>query len=607
MTDTSQEIGYENFQDDDSDSGFSSGSAQNQDIDLSQADNYPYSTEGSEPSEYGAGAFDQSGDESASGYYNDYSNTGYADSGYEKALKDASSTVATADSSMENKNYKVALPLYTKALQIYREEEATQTPEFAHCIERYGDCHFHKGSFEEALNAYREHDALFSRTEMIPDQVKVIALLKLGKTSYRMKRFADSEASYELAINIANSTLPVEHPMIPILYQSYMSMLKARGADKYKIEKLEKDYDTKVKQGANEENVPDDLREELSAWIEPEPGDLASIIRYRQATTDTSHKRDLRSTMEASGTLTRVAHSVNPIVILAAVALSATLVLVGAFLFLGTKGLDTFMSAEGNTSELAPLRGSVYVSADGLKSAEINKDNTITLTYGSQKATIEAISGEPETGPIANLKKVMLGKTSCAFTQVTEGMLDPDGTMLYKESARDHKVIEEMKHVMKLANYYYSRNNQYPRKRQDLLDLGSDITLVNPLGNNLKPRFEVFEFEKYEGDVAFTQKLKDYESGKNIFSIDGTDQVEPGLIECLSILPYDYYHKEDGISFMVRAYGTNKKFISSSQPKSAFVLAEKNGLTYKAIKEETVHLPLKDQAKTTAYIKLKKK
>ncbi|MBX9691881.1 MAG: tetratricopeptide repeat protein, partial [Cyanobacteria bacterium] len=525
-----------------------------------------------------------------------------------KALRAACSTVITADSSMENKNYRVALPLYAKALKLFRDEEATANADFAHCLEKFGDCNFHRGNFEEALNAYREYDALFSRVEYVPDQLKVVALLKLGKTSHKMKRFADSEAAYELAITIANSTLPPVHPLIPLIYQSYVSMLRARGADQFKIDKLESDYEARVKDGADDSNVPPDLRAALNPWIEPDANELENIVKSKQS--QNRQQQNLKSTLiqDSPSTLRRYTSRVNPVAILIAIIGTSVLVLAAAFIFLGTNLLDQNEQAGGKSgkSALAKLTGKIYTSTDGLKTIEFKNSQTVIYKCGAQKVTIPFLAGTPDKSPLADLKRTILGKKSCIFKKVSGGFEDPQGTTLYEEDSKDLKIVKRMRHLMKEANSFYKKNSQYPRKLEDFATEATGEETSDDGETLKKPRFDVFQFEKYEGSVAFKQKLSEFDSGSPFFSVDKKQKASPGLIECLSVVPFDFYLKEDGISFFVRAYDSKGHFLSASLPGQVYVLVSKNGHHYKPIKAAAVKPVVTDAEveKTTAYFEL---
>ncbi len=522
-----------------------------------------------------------------------------------KALRAACATVITADSSMENKNYRVALPLYAKALKLFRDEEATANADFAHCLEKFGDCNYHRGNFEEALNAYREYDFLFSRVEFVPDQLKVVALLKLGKTSHKMKRFADSEAAYELAINISNATMPAVHPLVPLIFHSYVSMLRARGADQFKIDRLESDYEAKVKEGADESNVPPDLRDALNPWIEPDANEMENIVKSKQL--QNRQQQNLKSSLiqESPSSLKRYTSKFNPVAVLIAIIGTSALVLVAAFIFLGTNLLDQTNQAGSHAGKtaLARLIGNVYTSVDGLKTLEFKSNQMVIFTCGAKKVTIPFLVGGPEKNALAELKQSILGKKSCVFQEVKGGFEDPDGTILYSETSKDLKLVKKMRKLMKNANAFFKRNGQYPRKLEDFTEPVID-TAESP-AKPKKIRFDVFQFEKYEGSVAYTQKLTEFSSGTSFFDEDKEHKAGSGLIECLSVVPFDYYHREEGMSFFIRAYGPKNHFISSSIPGQAFVLVSKNGRATSPISESAVKPIVIDAEKTTAHFLMK--
>jgi tetratricopeptide (TPR) repeat protein len=535
-------------------------------------------------------------------------NTGNRSVPNSKQFREACLASSTADSAMANDNFKVAMPLYKKAHKQFKKADATDSQEFGNCLHKLADCYYHIEEYEEALAHYEEFIEWSKQRSTQPDVLTVVVNLKRARTFQKLDRVDDCDRAFHETVTMANRALPVSHPLFTVVYNSYISMLKFSGNSADKLKKVEERFAERMMTASRTVAIPEDLQEELSAWTDLEKADQDRLERNRQLKLSRHMFQNERSrpgqmvhSITGSGAFKTIVIVVVSLLLIGSISVMGF----GAYMLLDQSGDKTAESKDLADPALGAYVGKVYKSADGLKTLTIKKDGTATFVFGNDSATFAAVAGAPKEGITEDLRKMMFGKNNYIVEEVQKGFRDKDGTILYAEDSKNLRITTDMQNIADLANYYYSRHqSQYPKKRKDFSEMGPDVKWENPLGQSIKPIIKAHEFEKYDGDVAFSENLDKYRKGKKIFEQDGKTGAPPGLIECLSIVPFDEYHTEDGVSFMVRAYDSNGKFLTSSIPGEVFVICQRNGVKHTVVKAEDIKSPVKDSSKTTAYFKL---
>jgi tetratricopeptide (TPR) repeat protein len=522
-----------------------------------------------------------------------------------KQFREACLAASTADSAMGNDNYKVALPLFKKAYKLFKKASASDSQEFGNCLHKLADCYYHGEEYEEALAHYNE---FCEWSEQRPtDALAVVVCLKRARTFQKLDRIEECDEAFHFTVMLANEVLPVSHPLFTVVYNSYISMLQFSGNSPEKMKAVEEQFAERMMKSSRTVAIPEDLQEELSAWTDLEKAEQERLERNRQLKLSRHMFQNERSRPG------QVVHSIagsgafkTIVIVVVSLLLFGSLGLMGfgAYTLLDQSG-DKPAAKDLIDAGLTPFVGQVFRSADGLKTLTIKKDGTASFAFGNDAATTAAVAGPPKEGITEDLRHMMFGKTNYILEQVPEGFKDPDGTILYAEDSKNLRITNDMQNIADLANYYYSRHqSRYPKKRKDFSEMGPDVKWENPLGQAIKPIIKAHEFEKYDGDVAFSETLDKYRKGKKIFDQDGKTGAPPGLIECLSLVPFDEYHTEDGVAFMVRAYDSSGRFLTSSLPGEVFVVCQKNGVKHIIAKPEDIKSPIKDSSKTVSHFKL---
>lgn len=522
-----------------------------------------------------------------------------------KQFREACLASSTADSALGNENYRVALPLFKKSYKLFKKASATDSQEFGNCLHKLADCFYHEEEFQEALDHYEEFVSWAASRNERPDALTIVVNLKRARTFQKLDRLADCEQAFDTTVKMANQFLPVSHPLFAVVYNSYIAMMQLNGTSIERIKQIEEQFAERMMTSSRTVAIPQDLQAELSAWTEVEQADLDRLERQRQLKLS---RQMFQKEPSKSGQL---AHSIKHSGIWRTLGIVAiTVTVVGGLALAGIGFLAVTDQGDKKTAKavdpaLAPLVGVTYTSADGLKSVVVTDDGNAKITFGNESLKLAAKAGLPKEGFGEDIRKMFFGKTNYVLEQVPDGLKDPDGTILYPADAQNLRIPKEMDRIADLANYYFSRNqSKYPKKRKAIADMGPDVRWENPLGMSVKPLLKTHEFEKYDGDLAFTNMLEKYRTGKKIFEQDGRPDVPGGLVECLSLMPFDEYDTEDSVAFMVRAYDKNGKFITSSLPGEVFIVCQKNGIKFPVLKPEDLKSPIKSAEKTTVHIKL---
>ncbi len=505
---------------------------------------------------------------------------------------------------MENENYKLALTLFKKSYKLFKKAGVTDSQEFGSCLHKLADCYYHEEEFQEALDHYEEFIAWAATRGDRPDPLTIVVNLKRARTFQKLDRPQECEQSFDTTVKMANQFLPVSHPLFAVVYNSYVAMLQLAGTAPERIKQIEEQFAERMMTSSRTMAIPQDLQTELSAWTEVEQADLDRLERQRQLRLS---RQMFQKEPSKSGQLV---HSIKHSSIWRTLGIVALVLFIVGVLALAAVGAIAFMEPKTAVTDkvapaLQPLVGKKYVSADGLKALEVGPDGNAKLLFGTENISLPAQPGEPKGGLIEDFRHMAFGKSSYVLEQVDGGIKDPDGTILYDSEGQNLKIPKEMDRLADLANFYYSRHqSKYPKKRKQIADMGPDVRWENPIGQAQKPVIKVHEFEKYDGDQAFAGMLEKYRTGAKVFEQDGRPDVPAGLVECVSVMPFDEYDTEDSVAFMVRSYDSNGKFVTSSLPGEVFVLCQKNGIKYPVLKAEDIKNPIKDVSKTSLHIKM---
>lgn len=516
-------------------------------------------------------------------------------------LRQARGQIIAAESAFENQNYDVAVPLFERILKLLREDQGQSEPEYLSALQKLGDCYFYRGDYERAMPLYLESSNLPSQRTASAGPGAIVNLQKLSRTYEKLERSEDAQLAGGEAIELANMSLPPEHPLIPIVYKSYISMLEAAGAPKVKIKTYERELQDRLSSAVGSSSVPitENYESDLKAWTNYESFDLEPVKQQHQAQMN-------KQRMQANASRSRGEYkkpfripNLKPILFV-----STAVLVVGSMAVVGISALlNTGPSTKKQMidARMGPYLGKSYVSSDGAKTLLINQDGSASITFGENTQSYPCEVGGGSLDLISTTRKMAGTQQDYILKETTQGFEDPSGTVLYAEDAEDKKVLKAMDKVAELAEFYFSRKKtRYPFKRKDFSELGPGVELYSPL------ELKFSQFDEDEGVTRFKETLQDMKIGRPLFGPDGKKGVPPGLIECMSLIPFIDNEHTQGISFLIRAYDKEGKFIKASDD-SVRVIALKNGVDFPTVEKKDITSPIKAASKVTVFLELNKK
>ncbi len=517
------------------------------------------------------------------------------ESGKDPDVSQAAAHIRTAESALSNDNYNVAVPLLNKALLIITESGARDSLEALSCHQKLGECSYHKGDYDEACEHYRECNRIIEVNRDVGPETIVLIQQKLAKALEKDQRFSEAKSASEDSIELAIELLDPGHPLVPVAYRMHLGLLQKTNAPLAEIE----NFEARMKKAENAPVGRVDVSDEIASHVNYLTGsfNLDNIEKQRQMR---QARRKIASNRDF-GESSRGRMALKPIGI--ALALIATIGIAGGGYFIyqtsqkksesETKAPEPILEKPVITERMKPFLGQTFVSADEMKSIRIREDGIVEYKIGNKTRSLSWLEGAPATDFLSQFKQTFNNSKAYSFKRTAQGFVDEDGTVLYESEAPDLTIVKEMNRLADLAKYYYtSWGSKYPAKRENFTRLGPTINVDNPLGSGMKPLVRLRQFNKEEGQIVLEQTLEEFAAGKALFPPDGKLKTYPGLIECMSLRPFDEEEEQaDGTSFLIRAYGKDGRFISGSRGEAAFVLAQENGVAVKPVKEEDFKLP----------------
>lgn len=514
-------------------------------------------------------------------------------------LRQARGQIIAAESAFENQNYDVAVGLFERILKLLREDHGQGEPEYLSALQKLGDCYFYRGDYERAMPLYLESSNLPSQRTASAGPGAIVNLQKLSRTYEKLERAEDAELAGGEAIELANLTLPPGHPLINVVYKSYIAMLEAAGAPKVKIKTYERELQDKLASASGSPAVPltEDYESDLKAWTNYESFDLEPVKQQHQAQ---MNKQRIANNSRSRGDYKKPIQIPNlrPIIFV-----SAAVLVVGGMAVMGISALLNSGPATKKQmidARLGPFLGKTFVSADGGKTLLVNQDGTASITFGDNAQSYPCEVGSGSLDMLSTARKMAGTQQDYILKQTKQGFEDPAGTILYAEDADDKKILKAMDKVAELAGFSFSRKKtRYPVKRKDFNELGPGIEMYNPI------EVKFTQFDEDEGITRFSETLQDMKAGRPLFGPDGKPDIPPGLMECMSVVPFVDNEHIKGIGFIIRAYNKDGKFIKGSDD-SVRVIALKNGVQIPTLEKKDIVCPIKSGSKVIVYLELAK-
>ncbi|MBX9942352.1 MAG: tetratricopeptide repeat protein [Candidatus Obscuribacterales bacterium] len=225
----------------------------------------------------------------------------------EKVLKEAKLALKTGLSAYENDNFKLAEPLFIKALDKFEGIGETEDPDFFQCLVSLADTLYQQKRFFEAKAYYERLSVGRLKAQGSSDAQVVVALLKLAATHEKLQELHEALSTFELTLELAENTIPQGHALFGVIFDSfeilidrhvqdpeekknYLDMLKSKRESFGFSESMSGVYRSLPTEDEAQSQVerlmaqtPEDIRKNLSPWTHTEISSWANEVRAQRA------------------------------------------------------------------------------------------------------------------------------------------------------------------------------------------------------------------------------------------------------------------------------------------------------------------------------------
>ncbi|MBI5173167.1 MAG: tetratricopeptide repeat protein [Candidatus Melainabacteria bacterium] len=225
----------------------------------------------------------------------------------ERSLKEAKLALKTGMSAYENDNFKLAEPLFIKALDKFEQLGETEDPEFFQCLVSLADTLYHLRRYYEAKGYYERLSVGRLKAQDSSDAQVVVALLKLAATHEKLEEVTEALTTFELTLELAENTIPPGHALFGVIFDSFEILIERHVQDPEEKKRLADMLASKREEFGFSESMSgiyralpsadeaqtaadrllaqpaEDIRKNLSAWTHTEISSWANEVRAQRA------------------------------------------------------------------------------------------------------------------------------------------------------------------------------------------------------------------------------------------------------------------------------------------------------------------------------------
>ena len=225
----------------------------------------------------------------------------------DRMMREAKLALKTGLSAFANENYKLAEPLFIKALDLFEQCETQEDADFFQCLVSLADTYYYLRRYYEAKGYYERLSASRLKHSESSDAQVVVALLKLAATHEKLTEVDDALATFELTLELAEKTIPRGHALFGIIFDSYEILVERHVTDPESKEAILASLKEKREQFGFTESMSgiyralpsaeeaqssvgrllaqpaEDIRKNLSAWTHTEISTWANEVRVQRA------------------------------------------------------------------------------------------------------------------------------------------------------------------------------------------------------------------------------------------------------------------------------------------------------------------------------------
>lgn len=335
------------------------------------------------------------------------------------------------------------------------------SPETATCLQGLGDTYYFQSRYLAAQDHYKRLLSMRERLAANDPQGLVTALIKMAKTSEKLNEPEEALRYYRRALEVAQVSLFIGHPILTSLLESYLAFLKRSQGDSG----LAVDIEKKLKM-CRERYTEEELSKIMGSTEKSQAG--------RPSSAPPEFQEDEQQEVDVDHPLYEGKPPANNL--LGLVWMIGTIVLVfglaGAGVFLG--------SSLGEAPEYACVKvGQKFSTIDNDKEIAVQANHTVDMTING---TTSKVNCRTLSNPASGLMFAISDFAGKQPLYVRSGnvITDPSGTLLYAAEAPEWQTVQAMKRVAATIMLYVKKNGRMPDRLEELIEFETKLEFANP-------------------------------------------------------------------------------------------------------------------------------
>jgi len=434
------------------------------------------------------------------------------------------------------------------------------SPETATCLQGLGDTYYFQSRYLAALDHYKRLLSMRERLASNDPQGLVTALIKMAKTSEKLNEPEEALRFYRRALEVAQVSLFIGHPVLTSLLESYLAFLKRSQGDSGMAVDIEKKLKMSRERYTEEElskimGNPDKQAQGRNAPQEPVEEEAHSV--------DVDHP--LYEGKVPNNSIMGVVWVVVVVIV--------TLGLAGAGIYFGAQ--------IGEGPQYACVKsGQKFLTLDEDKQLSFTSNDSVDMTLSGTKSKVNCRTlSNPASGLMFAISD-FAGKQPL-YVKNGEVINDPSGMILYSSEAPEWQTINAMRRVATTIKLYVAKNHKMPEQLEEVIAFETKLYYNNPFsGMRNLPSVSSGTYgpdgnvEKVQEALVATKQLDTRKLDPKLLTLSLPKVVAPGAVLAICLQGDD---KKPSSFFVVGADRTGQLFRNCDNSGALVLRGEPDG------------------------------
>lgn len=391
------------------------------------------------------------------------------------------------------------------------------SPETATCLQGLGDTYYFQSRYLAAQDHYKRLLNMRERLAANDPQGLVTALIKMAKTSEKLNEPEEALRHYRRALEVAQVSLFIGHPILTSMLESYLAFLKRSQGDTG----LAVDIEKKLKM-SRERYTEEELSKIMGSTDKAQSGRSSSAPQEPQddepQEVDVDHP--LYEGKKPANNLMSLVWMIGTIIIV-----------------FGLAGAGVYLGAQlGEAPEYSCVKvGQKFSTIDTDKEIAVQtKEVDMTVNGTTSKVKLRTLSN-PASGLMFAVSD-FAGKQPL-YVRTGNVITDPSGTLLYATEAPEWQTVKAMKRVAATIKLYVEKNHKMPDRLEELIEFETKLEFANPFsGMRNLPAVSSGTYgsdgdaEKVQEALINTKQLDTRKLGASLLTLSLPKVVAPGAV-----------------------------------------------------------------------------